>query len=134
MSNAQPGTRLGAAGATVVYIVEGDESVRSSLERLLHAAGIEPRAYESPQRFVEEMSAEPRACLLVDMTLVGTTARELRTRLREHEIVLPVIAVSVRDDVQVRRSARELGAMLFLRKPVDDQALLDAIEWATGSG
>jgi CheY-like chemotaxis protein len=76
--------------------------------------------------------AEPRACLLLDMTLVGITAQELLARLREREMVLPVIAVSVRDDVLVRRSARELGAMLFLQKPVDDQALLDAIEWATG--
>ncbi len=124
--------RSNAAQTTVVYIVEGDESVRNSLERLLHAAGMEPRAYESPRRLVEEMRAEPRACLLLDMTLVGITAPELRTRLREHEMVLPVIAVSVRDDVLVRRSARELGAMLFLQKPVDAQALLDAIEWATG--
>ena len=122
------------ATATVVCIVEGDESVRSSLERLLHAAGLEPRAYESAQRFLEEVSEERRACLLVDMALPGLTAMQLRAKLRERGIVLPMIAVSVRDDEQVRLSARELGAKLFLRKPVDDQALLDAIEWVTGPG
>jgi DNA-binding response OmpR family regulator len=48
-------------------------------------------------------------------------------------IQLPVIAVSARDDEEARRAARDLGAQFFFRKPVDGQALLDAIHWATRS-
>jgi DNA-binding response OmpR family regulator len=44
---------------------------------------------------------------------------------------LPVIALSARDDPQARRTARELGARAFFRKPVDAAALLDSINWVT---
>jgi FixJ family two-component response regulator len=45
---------------------------------------------------------------------------------------LPVITISAHDDEKTRACARELGARMFLRKPVDDQALLDAIAWVVG--
>jgi DNA-binding response OmpR family regulator len=51
--------------------------------------------------------------------------------LNERHIALPVITISARDDDETRMLARERGARLFLRKPVDDQALLDAINWVT---
>jgi FixJ family two-component response regulator len=43
---------------------------------------------------------------------------------------IPVVVISASDDAQIRERARELGAVSFFRKPVDDQALLDAIWWA----
>ncbi len=48
----------------------------------------------------------------------------------EQGIRIPVIVISASDDAQVREQARELGAVTFFRKPIDDQALLDAISWA----
>ena len=48
----------------------------------------------------------------------------------EQGIRIPVIVISASDDAQVREQARELGAVAFFRKPIDDQALLDAISWA----
>ena len=113
----------------MVYVVEDDESVRSGFVRLMRAAGADPRPYESVQRFLEDASDQPGACLLLDMTLSCEAAVELR----ERALAMPVIAVSVRDDEPVRRKARSLGAKMFLRKPVDGQALLDAIEWVTGA-
>ena len=43
---------------------------------------------------------------------------------------MPVIVISASDDAQTRENARKLGAAAFFRKPIDDQALLDAILWA----
>jgi FixJ family two-component response regulator len=57
----------------------------------------------------------------------------VQTCLKQKEIDLPVIAVSARDDEETRRIARAQGAQFFLRKPVDDQALLDAIAWVSAS-
>ena len=48
----------------------------------------------------------------------------------EQGIRIPVIVISASDDAQVREQARELGAVAFFRKPINDQALLDAISWA----
>jgi FixJ family two-component response regulator len=119
--------------ALIVYIVDDDDSVRTGLSRLMRSAGFEARAFESADRFLDEVRDERSACILLDMTLPRVTGVQVQCRLRERGIRLPVIVVSARDDEATRREARDLGARFFFRKPVDDQALLDAIVWATGS-
>ncbi len=120
--------------ALIVYIVDDDESVRTGLSRLMRSAGFEVRAFGSADRFLAEVREERSACILLDMTMPRVTGVEVQRRLKDRGIQLPVIAVSARDDEETRRMARDLGARFFFRKPVDDQALVDAIVWATGSG
>jgi len=115
--------------ALLVYIVDDDESVRTALSRLMRSAGIESRAYESSERFLEEVRNEGYACILVDMTMPRMNGMELIARLKEKGIKIPVIALSARDDDEIRQMAKDLGVRFFLRKPVDDQALIDAINW-----
>jgi FixJ family two-component response regulator len=69
----------------------------------------------------------------MDITMPRMSGLQLQKRLKEKGIDLPVIAISGRDDDDARHTARTLGARLLLRKPVDDQALLDAIAWVTGA-
>ena len=122
-----------AREALIIYIVDDDDSVRTGLSRLMRSAGFEARAFGSADRFLEEVREEGTACILLDMTMPRVTGIEVQRRLKERGIHLPVIAVSARDDEDTRRAARDLGAQFFFRKPVDDQALVDAIVWATGS-
>lgn len=126
-------TVTAAVNAPVVYIVEDDDSVRTGLSRLMRSAGFEPRTFANPETFLEAVSAESGACILLDITMPHMTGLQVQAQLREKGIVLPVIAVSARDDDEARRMARELGAQFFLRKPVDDRALLDAIGWVAHS-
>jgi FixJ family two-component response regulator len=113
----------------LVHIVDDDESVRKGLSRLMRSAGIESRAYESPQRFLAEVHNEGHACILVDITMPHISGLELAAQLQAKGITLPIIAISARDDDETRQLARDLGVRFFLRKPVDDQALIDAISW-----
>ena len=115
--------------STVVYIVDDDAPVREGFARLLRAANLEPRAYATAEQFLDEFRPEPRACVLLDLSLPHLAAWAVQAQLKERLLSLPVIAISARDDAGW---ARCLGANLFLRKPVDDQALLDAIEWVIG--
>jgi FixJ family two-component response regulator len=92
---------------------------------------LEARPYESAERFLDEVVDGERACILLDITMPLLTGIQVQERLNERHIALPVITISARDDDETRKLARELGARLFLRKPVDDQALLDAIQWVT---
>ena len=120
-----------AATTLVVYIVDDDASVRKGLARLIRSAGFEPRAFASADAFLSEARNERFACLLLDIAMPRVTGLQAQVQLKEQGVDLPVIAVSARDDEETRRLARELGAQFFLRKPVDDQALLDAIHWVT---
>jgi FixJ family two-component response regulator len=117
-----------------VSIVDDDDSVRKGLSRLMRSAGIESHAYESPEEFLAEVRNEDHACILMDITMPRMNGLELSARLREKGIALPVIAISARDDDDTRQLARDLGVRFFLRKPVDDQALLDAISWVVQEG
>lgn len=119
--------------APVVYIVDDDDSVRTAFARLLRSAGFEPRPYESAERFLEEVQEIPGACILLDITIPRMSGPQVQQSLNDAGSRLPVITISARDDIEARTRARELGAKLFLRKPVDDQALLDAIDWVTAS-
>lgn len=119
-------------GVTIVYVVDDDDAVRDGFARLLRSAGLDPRPYASAERFLDEVCDGPRACILLDVTMPRTGGLEVQARLNDRHIGLPVIMVSARDDYDIRRRTHSLGARMFLRKPVDDQALLDAINWVTG--
>lgn len=119
------------AATLVVYIVDDDESVRKGLSRLIRSAGFEPRAYSSAERFLAELGSGDKGCVLLDITMPRVSGHEVQERLTAKHVDLPVIAVSALDDEETRHRAHELGARFFLRKPVDDQALLDAVDWVT---
>ena len=117
----------------VVYIVDDDAAVRGGFTRLLRSAGLDARPCESADAFLSEVEDLPTACVLLDITMPSMTGTQVQERLRTLKMALPVIAVSARDDEHTRARTRGLGAKMFLRKPVDDQALLDAINWVTGT-
>lgn len=119
------------ASAKIVYVVDDDDGVRGGFARLLRSAGLEARCFGSPEAFLAEVTNAEHACILLDITMPGMSGPQVQAKLNERGIVLPVIAVSAHDDPESRLRAHAAGARFFLRKPVDDQALLDVINWLT---
>lgn len=115
--------------SAIVYIVDDDDSVRKSLTRLMRSSGLKSQEFGSAEQFLTTADVKHKGCILLDITMPRLSGLQLQVKLQELQIDLPVIAVSARDDADTRNMARELGARFFLRKPVDDQALLDAINW-----
>jgi FixJ family two-component response regulator len=115
--------------ARALYIVEGDVSVREGLTRLAVSAGFQAKPCASTEAFLLEASSGNAACALVDICDASLRDAALRAKLTVLALHVPIIALSARDDVQAQRTARELGARAFFRKPVDAAALLDSIEW-----
>jgi FixJ family two-component response regulator len=113
----------------VVYIVEDDDSVRKGLSRLMRSVGVECRAYPSAENFLEQAPNDPQGCILLDLTMSHMNGLELARALKERGVLHPIIVLSAIDDEEIRQSAHELGVRFFLRKPVDDQALIDTINW-----
>ena len=122
---------LEAKGCGMVYVIDDDESVRKALKRLLRSADIDVEAFSSAEEFLSNSRQGQNACILIDIQMPGLTGFDLQKRLLSQQVRIPVIVISASDDVQTREHARDLGAVGFFRKPVDDQALLDAIWWAT---
>jgi FixJ family two-component response regulator len=116
----------------VVYVIDDDESVRRALQRLLRSAGFDVKAFSSGEEFLQSGNVDERACVVLDIRMPGLTGFDLQEKLTSKGIRIPVITVSAFDDAETRERARRLGAVAFFRKPVDGQALIDAIHWATG--
>jgi FixJ family two-component response regulator len=115
-----------------IYIVDDDDSVRRALSRLLRSAGMDCESFPSGEALLDHLPDDARGCLIMDVRMPGLTGHDVQVGLRKRGATLPVIVLSAQDDAETRERARELGAMTFFRKPVDDQALLDAINWLLG--
>lgn len=115
--------------APLVYVVDDEEPVRRAFSLLLRSAGIPCRAFESAEQFLAGLDPQRPGCLLLDITMPRLTGPQLQELMGRKGIDLPIIAISARDDESSSRAARGLGARFLFRKPVDDQALLDAINW-----
>lgn len=115
----------------MVYIVDDDDLVRRSLSRLMRANGFKSRCFASTQQLLDEITAVPYGCVVLDISLNEMAGKKLHLRLQEKKIDMPIIAISACGDSAARESAHKIGAQFFLSKPVDDHALLDTIAWVT---
>ena len=113
-----------------IYVIDDEECVRRSMGRLFRSSGFECRCYSSVDEFLAAKCQSQRACVVSDLRMPGHGALELSSRLREAGRSMPVIILTAYDTPENREAARQGGAVGYFRKPVDDQALLDAIEWA----
>jgi FixJ family two-component response regulator len=115
---------------SLVYVVDDDESVRRALRRLLHSWGLRARTFASATEFLDSGSREEDACLIADIRMPGLGGLDLHRELLAKGSTIPVIFITAFDTAETREQAKALGAAGYFRKPVDDQALLDAIRWA----
>lgn len=118
----------------IVFVIEDDESVRRSLGRLMRSEGFEVRLYEDPEHFLAEVVPTPEGCLVLDVSMPRMDGLTVQAQLKSRGILMPVIILSARDSDETRRLAKSSGARFYLRKPVDDRTLIDAIDWAVNSG
>ncbi len=114
----------------MIYVIDDDESVRKAFKRLLRSVNFEVETFSSAEEFLKSQKSNKDACIIIDIRMPGLTGFDLQQKLKDQGIRIPVLVISASDDAQIREQARELGAVAFFRKPIDDQALLDAIWWA----
>jgi two-component system response regulator FixJ len=111
----------------VVAVVDDEEPVRRSMERMLRAAGYDVRPFPGGAEFLDSLSRERPACVLLDQAMPGLSGRDVLASLSRLPAPVPAIVVSGHDTPGHRRSAAALGAAAFFAKPYDPNALLAAI-------
>jgi len=120
----------GAKRRDVVYVIDSDASVCKAFGGLLRSASLDAETFSSAEEFLSNPRQKENACIIIDIRMPGLGGSDLRERLSSEEMRIPVIAISAHDDEETREHAKKLRAVGFFRKPVNDQALLDAIWWA----
>ena len=116
--------------APVVFIVDDDPSVRSSLKFLLSTVGLQVESFDSADAFLRKKTAGVPSCLVLDVRLPGLSGIDIQHELAARNIRIPIIFLTGHGDIPMSVRAIKAGAVEFLTKPVRDQDLLDAIRVA----
>jgi FixJ family two-component response regulator len=117
----------------VVAIVDDDDLMRSALQGLLKAVGLQTRAFESAEAFLESGHQHDTACLIADIRMSGMSGLELQAKLNGERIRIPTIFITAHGDERMRMQALRAGAVEFLAKPFDNTALLESVRAALES-
>ena len=114
----------------MVYVIEDDASVRRALERLLKSANLAVRTFTSAAAFLQAECPRENACVVADVCMQGMSGLQLQRELQRAGSPHHFIFVTAQDTDETRAEAIQAGGAALFVKPVDDQALLDAIHWA----
>jgi FixJ family two-component response regulator len=118
--------------ASTVFVVDDDVSVRQSLEALLQTAGWETRTFASAEDFLSCPPVRGPSCLVLDVGLPDLNGLDLQDRIVGQRAVMPIIFITGYGDVPTSVRAMKAGAVEFLTKPLNTNALLDAVAGAMG--
>ena len=116
--------------SNLVVIVDDDESVRLALQGLMKAAGLPALAFASAEGLLGSGEQRRAGCLIIDIRLPGISGLELQSKLSTNRLRVPIIFITADGDEHMRMQALRAGAVEFLVKPFDDQALLDSVRAA----
>lgn len=114
----------------VVYLLDDDPDVRESLALLLRSVGVRSQDYASCADFRAGWDPATIGCLILDIRMPGESGLQLLEGLAEQQIDLPVIMLTGHGDLSACRRAFRSGAVEFLTKPVDEEALIEAVQSA----
>lgn len=110
-----------------VFLVDDDAAVRQSLALLITTYGLHVECCSSAEEFLSRWQPEAVGCLVLDIRMAGMSGLALQALLQERRISIPIVFITGHGDINACRRAFQDGAVDFLTKPVDEQALLDAI-------
>jgi FixJ family two-component response regulator len=113
-----------------VFVVDDDQAVRDSLALLVHSVGLQVETFASAGDFLDSYRPDRRGCLITDIRMPGMSGLELQERLCADGHHIPVIVLTGFGDVPTAVRALKGGAVDFLEKPFNPQALLDLVQQA----
>jgi len=114
----------------VVFVIDDDESVRTSLKSLFESIGLHVQLFASADAFLRSERPNVACCLVLDVRLPGLSGIEFQSELAKVGIDIPIIFLTGHGDIPMTVQAMKAGAIEFLTKPCRDQELLDAVRLA----
>jgi len=117
----------------LVTVVDDEESVRKALARLIRAAGYDVETFGSGVEFILSLQKRLPDCVVLDLRMPVVDGFEIQRALSQAGARVPVVIITGDDSRENHRRTEAYGAHAYLRKPVDDVMLLEAIRNAVGS-
>lgn len=117
----------------IIHVVDDDEAARDSLTFLLQSVGFDVKPHASATAFLIDLPALPTGCLITDLRMPELDGLQLLRELRRRHIEMPVLIITGHGDIPLAVEAMRAGAVDFLEKPFDDQALLASVRAALAS-
>ena len=111
----------------IIHVVDDDPSFRAAMTRMLRAAKYEVRNYASASEFLDSDPCAVPGCILLDLQMPGLSGLDLQQVLAQMEERLPIIFLTGHGDIPASVRAMKAGAVDFLTKPVQREALLSAV-------
>ena len=116
--------------APIVFVIDDDPSVRSSLKFLISTVGLQVESFDSAETFLKRKPPQTTSCLVLDVRLRGLSGLDFQRELAAKSIRIPIVFITGHGDIPMSVRAMKAGAVEFLTKPFRDQDLLDAIRVA----
>ena len=116
--------------APVVFVVDDDPSVRSSLKFLMSSVGLQVESFDSADALLQRKLPDAPSCLVLDVRLRGLSGLDFQRELAARNCQKPIIFITGHGDIPMSVRAMKAGAIEFLTKPFRDQDLLDAVRIA----
>jgi FixJ family two-component response regulator len=117
----------------LVAIVDDDDLMRGALQGMLKSVGLPSQAFASAEEFLTSGQLRQTACLIADIRMPGMSGLELQAKLNAEHCRIPTIFITAHGDTKMRMQALRAGAVEFLAKPFDDEALLGSVRAALES-
>jgi RNA polymerase sigma factor (sigma-70 family) len=114
----------------VVFVVDDDPSIRSSLKFLMSSVGLQVEGFESADALLKRSLPDAPSCLVLDVRLRGLSGLDFQRELAARNCHMPIIFITGHGDIPMSVRAMKAGAVEFLTKPFRDQDLLDAVRIA----
>ncbi|HMF20515.1 MAG TPA: response regulator FixJ [Pseudolabrys sp.] len=119
-------------GSDLVHIIDDDDALRDSLSFLLSSVGIKTKSYETATGYSNDPERGACGCILTDVRMPGMSGIDLLRKLKSDGITVPVIVMTGHGDVPLAVEAMKLGALDFVEKPFNDDALIASVRSALG--
>ena len=107
--------------------MDDEESVCRALGRLIRSAELDVETYSNGSEFLESLESNLPDCVVLDLNMPSLNGIEVQEALAEAGLRLPIVVITGHDTDEARARSLKAGAAAYLRKPVDDQILLDTI-------
>jgi|SRR5476649_26811 len=118
----------------LISVIDDDHAVRNGLSNLLRSAGYEAIGFATSADFLKYYAVYGADCIILDVRLKGISGLELLAQLVKSGCAPPVIVISGHGDPHMAAKAMDLGAVAFLRKPIDVDTLLTCIRHIVAKG